>query len=216
MKAAKVLILIAGAASALFAQEWEIGGSAGASYTPGVHISNPAGSATAGLQTGFLLGGYLGQNLYRNLSGEIRYGFSTGALRLASNGAETSFSSVSHRVHYDLLLHTSRSAARAQYFLALGGGIRVFRGTGAEAAYQPLSQFAYLTKTQTVKPMASVGAGVRFQLSTRVFLRMEFRDYISSFPEELITPAPGSKVGSLLHDLVPMLEISYQIPKKER
>jgi hypothetical protein len=44
-----------------------------------------------------------------------------------------------------------------QFFAAAGGGMRIFQGTGTEAAYQPLSQFGYFTKTRVVKPMASVG-----------------------------------------------------------
>ena len=37
--------------------------------------------------------------------------------------------------------------------------MKLFRGTGAEEAYQPLSQFGYFTKTQAIKPMISVGGG---------------------------------------------------------
>ena len=32
----------------------------------------------------------------------------------------------------------------------MGGGAKVFRSTGKEAAYQPLSQFGYFTKAQSV------------------------------------------------------------------
>jgi hypothetical protein len=41
-------------------------------------------------------------------------------------------------------------------------------------------------------------------------LRTEFRDYITAFPKELITPAPGAKFGSILHDLVPMAGLGYE------
>ena len=30
------------------------------------------------------------------------------------------------------------------------------------------------------------------------------------FPKDLIAPAPGAKFGSLLHDFVPMVGISYE------
>jgi hypothetical protein len=59
--------------------------------------------------------------------------------------------------------------------------------------------------------MASVGGGVKFALSRKVFLRTEFRDYITAFPTEVITPAPGVKYGSILHDFVPMVGIGFQM-----
>jgi hypothetical protein len=113
-------------------------------------------------------------------------------------------------VHYDLILRTTPRRSRVQFFAALGGGMKIFRGTGAEAAYQPLSQFGYFTKTQALKPMASVGGGMKFFIARRVFLRTEFRDYITPFPKELIAPAPNAKFGSILNDFVPMVGLSYE------
>jgi hypothetical protein len=92
----------------------------------------------------------------------------------------------------------------------MGAGLRIFRGTGTEEAYQPLYQFGYLTKTQQLKPMASVGAGVRFTLAHHFYLRTEFRDFITPFPTQVIAPAPGAKFGSILQDFVPMVAFSYE------
>ena len=94
---------------------------------------------------------------------------------------------------------------------AVGGGAKLFRGTGQEAAHQDLSSFGYFTKTQSFKPMASIGGGVKIRLSQRVFLRTEFRDYITAFPKELITPPVGVKYGTLLHDFVPMIGIGIDM-----
>jgi hypothetical protein len=209
------ILIVAAAACPAFAQQWEVGGGAGLSFLPGVGVSSPAGSATAGFKMGLAAGGYLGQNLYPHISGEIHYDFSLSALRLASGGTEATFSGMSHMVHYDVLLHTNRPGSRTQFFAALGGGMRIFRGTGAEEAYQPLSQFAYFTKTQALKPMGTVGVGLRYKIAPRLFLRAELRDYITPFPEELITPAPGSKIGSILQDFVPTVGISYDLAKDE-
>jgi hypothetical protein len=33
---------------------------------------------------------------------------------------------------------------------------------------------------------------------------------VTPFPKEVITPAPGMKAGRLLHDIVPMVGISYE------
>jgi len=203
------VLILALAATAGFAQQWEIGGGGGGGFLPGVPVSSSLGSATTGFQSGAAFGGFLGQNLYPRLSGEIRYGYLQSNLKLTSGGTTATFSGVAHVVHYDLLLHATPRGSRAEVFVAVGGGMKIFRGTGKEQAYQPLSQFGYFTKAQTIKPMASVGAGVRFRLAPQVFLRTEFRDYITAFPTDVITPAPGAKFGSLLHDFVPMVEISY-------
>ena len=95
-------------------------------------------------------------------------------------------------------------------FVAGGGGIKFFRGTGKERAYQPLSNLALLTKTQEVKGLISVGGGVKAVVSDHVLLRVEFRDYITPFPKEVITPSPGAKISGWLHDLVPMVGITFR------
>jgi hypothetical protein len=202
--------MLLAAAVAGRAQQWEVGGSAGVGFLNGLAVTSPAGAATAGFKSGAAFGGFFGQNLYPHLSGELRYNYLQSNLRIQSGSTEATFSGMAHVVGYELLLHTNKRESRVQFFAAAGGGLKVFRGTGKEAAYQPLSQYAYFTKTQALKPMASVGGGLKYQLSSRVYLRTEFRDYITMFPKELIAPAPGAKFSGLLHDFVPMVGISYQ------
>jgi hypothetical protein len=105
--------------------------------------------------------------------------------------------------------HTNRKESRTQFFAVIGGGVKLFQGTGAPEAYQALSQIGYFTQTQVIKPMVSVGGGLTYQLAPRIFLRAEVRDFITAFPTQLITPAPGMKFGSLLNDIVPMVGITY-------
>jgi hypothetical protein len=201
------LLFFAGTA---FAQQWEFGGSAGASFLPMLPVSSPAGSASAGFQPGFAAGVYAGQPLNPRISGEVHYTFLQSNLKLSSGGTTATFSGNSHAVYYDVLFHTNRKESRAQYFAAVGGGMKLFRGTGAEQAFQPLSQFAYFTKTSKVEPMATFGGGVIFKLAPHMSLRAEVRDYLTPFPKELITPAPGAKIGSWLNDIVPMVTVSYE------
>jgi hypothetical protein len=203
------LMFLAGAAAA-FAQQWEIGGTVGGSFLPNVSVSSPQGSATTGFRPGLSAGAFLGQTISRRIGGEVRYTFMMSDLKLASGGTSATFSGQTHAVYYDLLIHTARRESRAQVFAAVGGGMKIFRGTGHESAYQPLSQFAYFTKTQAVKPMLSVGAGAKFRIAQHMALRAEFRDFITPFPQQIITPAPGAKFGRLLHDFVPMVGISYE------
>lgn len=201
--------MMAAAAAGCLAQQWEFGGTAGAGFLNSVAVATPLSAATAGFQTGAAFGGYFGQNLYPHFSGELHYAYLQSNLQLASGGNSVSFSGVSHVVNYDVLLHTNRPS-RTQFFAAVGGGIKIFDGTGREAAYQPLSQFGYFTKTRSLKPMGDFGAGMRYALTAHLSLRTEFRDYLTAFPTQVLTPAPGAKYGSILHNLVPMVSVSYQ------
>jgi hypothetical protein len=198
------------AAAACFAQQWEVGGTGGGAFVPGTSISSSYAPATTGFQSGAAFGGYFGQNLYPHLSGEVHYEFQQSNLRLSSGGTEATFSGQAHAVHYDLVYHTNKKGSRVQYFVSAGGGLRIFRGTGAEEAYQPLSQYAYFTKTQVLKPMGTFAAGMKYKLTPRLILRTEFRDYITPFPDKLIAPAPGAHFGGILHDFVPMVGIAYE------
>jgi hypothetical protein len=207
---ARTISLVAAAAAGAFAQQWEVGGMGGVRFLSNVSVTAPAGSATAGFATGFAAGAYVGQNLYPHLSGELHYDFLQSGLKLSAGGSSATFSGVAHALHYDLLLTTAKRESPKQFFVAFGGGMKVFRGTGKEAAYQPLSQYGYFTKTQQVEPMASVGAGVKYRIGQRLFLRAQVFDFITPFPKDIIAPPPGSKYGSILHDFVPMVGISYE------
>ncbi len=138
---------------------------AAAAFSTASAVSGPSGSATAGFQTGAALGGYVGYSQSKLIGGELAYGYLQSNLSLKSGGASASFSGASHVIHYDLLFKTTRNKGKVQLFAAVGGGMKIFRGTGTEAAYQPLSQYGYFTKTQALKPMASVGGGVKIALT---------------------------------------------------
>lgn len=209
MKSLILSIVMMSAATAAFAQQWEFGAVGGVGLMNSVSASGSAGSATAGFATGAVAGAYFGQTLNHNLTGEIRYEYFQSDLRLSSNGQSAQFTGSADAIHYDLLYHTNRRESRTQFFAAVGGGMKLFRGSGAQEAYQPLSQFGYFTKTQAIKPLGTVGAGLMYQLTPKVFLRAEVRDFITPFPTQVLTPAPGIKYGSLLMDIVPTVGISY-------
>ena len=203
-------ILLLAAAACCLGQQWEFGGLGGAGFLNNVNATSSIGSATAGFKTGVTAGAFVGQNLYPHISGEIHYEYFQSNLHIKSGGQEASFSGNAHALHYEIILHTNKKGSRTQFFVAMGAGLKIFRGTGTEASYQPLYQVGAMTKTQQLKPMASVGAGVRFTLANRLYLRTEFRDFITPFPTQVIAPAPGAKFGSLLHDFVPMVGLSYE------
>ena len=210
MQTLRAIFVLGAAAAGCFAQQWEFGAGAGGSFPTTVPVTAPGGTATAGFKTGAAFGAYLVQNLYNHVSGEIHYGFFMSDLRVKSGGAEATFSGQSHVLHYDVVMHTGGRQARHWAFVSIGGGMRVFRGTGTESAYQPLMQYALLTKTQEIKPMGDVGVGVKLALSKKISFRAEVRDYVTPFPTKVVTPAAHATFGgSVLHDFVPMASLVF-------
>lgn len=209
MRSIGMTVLLLATAGLGSAQKWEFGGVGGAGFLGTVGVTSPFGAATTGLQTGGVAGVFLGQGISRHVGGELRYTYLQSNLQINAGGSQATFAGQSHVVHYDVILRARSRGAKSEFFLAAGGGIRLFRGTGQEAAFQPLSQYGYFTKTQVMKPMVSIGGGVKFAISRRIALRAEVRDYITAFPTALIAPAPGAKFGTILHDFVPMVGISY-------
>jgi opacity protein-like surface antigen len=195
-----------------FAQGWEFGGYGGAGFLNSVSASGGPSSATAGFQPGVAAGAYVGGfSQYKHIGGELHYEFLRSNLRLKSGGQETTFNGNSHSIHYDVIFKTDKNSGKVQVFGAAGVGLKIFRGTGTESAYQPLYQYGYLTKTQQLKPMWTIGAGAKFALTRKVFLRTEIRDFMTTFPKDVIAPPPGVKYGTLLHDIVPMVGIGVEM-----
>src|SRR5436190_20082736 len=109
-----LFVCIFGLAGIGNAQEWEIGGIAGAGFTNGLSVATAAASATTGFKTGGAFGAFAGSNLYQHLSGEIRYTYQMGDLKLSSGGNEASFSGVSHAIAYEFLYHPAPRRSKLQ------------------------------------------------------------------------------------------------------
>jgi hypothetical protein len=178
------------------AQQREIGILGGGGFLNGVPVQGA--------------GVLIGQDRYSRWSGEIRYLFEQRDLRITSGGTTARFSGQAHALHYDLVFHTRPRTGRVRPYVAIGGGIKIFRGTGAETAYRPLMEYVYLTRTQELKPMLTAGGGVKFQLGRRMTLRGDFRDQVTPFPRKVIAPAPGMALDGWLHDFVPTVGVSWR------
>jgi len=196
---------------AVHAQNREIGVLGGGAFLPGVPVQGAAASVSAGFQPGPAVGALFGQDLYSHLSGEIRYLFELRNLRLTSGGASASFSGHAHVLQYELQYHLRPHSEHLRPYLAAGGGMKLFQGSGSEAAYQPLMQYAYLTHTQELKPLLTVGGGVKFYLARRMILHFDLRDQITGFPAKVIAPAPGMAIKGWLHDIVPAVGLSWAL-----
>lgn len=189
-------------ASAAFAQKWEVGAAGGGSFFTSETVTNPAGNAQAGFSPGFVASGWLANNVNNVLGGELRYDFETADLKLSSNGTNVGFGGRTNAIHYDFLIHFAPSESHVRPFIEGGAGVKMFSGTGTEQIYQPLSNIALLTKTNQIEPVISVGGGLKFSLTQSTWLRLEAHDFLTPFPNSVIAPALGSKVGGLLSDFV--------------
>ena len=199
------------AGTALLAQQWELGVSGGIGLAKNPTVTTATGATgTAGFKPGLAATALFGNDMYDRLSGEMRYTYRVNNLKVSGGGQEAGFNGEAHLVHYDLLWHFADRGAKLRPFLAGGGGMKIYRGTGTESAYQPASKFALLTKTQESKPLVTAGGGVKYALTESLHLRIEVRDYITPFPKTVVAPAPGAKIKGWLHDFTPMVGIGVK------
>jgi hypothetical protein len=204
-----LLVSSAVLATSAMAQKWEFGGGVGGGFYTSQDVTSPTGSASAKVQSGPAGGVWLGNNGSGHWSGELRYEYQMGDLALSSGGTTATFGAHTQQFHYDLIWHPKPSESRIRPYLSAGAGIKLYQGTGAQLAYQPLSNFALLTQQQDLTALVSAGGGVKFQISQHVQFRVDVHDYLTPFPKTVITPNVGAKVGGWLQDFVPMVGISY-------
>jgi opacity protein-like surface antigen len=210
LKSVLTLALLGLPAASVLAQEWETGISGGFGFARNLTVtSSQSGAGKAGFKSGAVFSAVAGNNMYERISGELRYTYHLSDLKVTGGGQAAGFKGEAHSMHYDLVLHATEIGARFRPFVAGGGGVKLYRGTGAETSYQPAYRFALLTKTQELQPLISVGGGVKIALSDTLSLRAEFRDYITPFPTEVVAPSPGAKLEGWLHDFVPMVGLSF-------
>jgi len=204
-----LFVLALASTPALLAQSWEVGVGVGAPFYNSQTMTNPIGSASASLSTGWVTSAWLGNNLRGRWGGEVRYDYESADLKLSSGSTHATFAANTQAIHYDFLFHFASQEAAVRPFVSAGGGVKFFRGTGVENATQPLMAIGLLTKTTDITPLVSVGGGIKFNLNHRVQVRVEVHDYMTPFPSKVIAPARGSKTGGWLMDFVPMGALAF-------
>jgi hypothetical protein len=192
-----------------FAQKYEIGFAGGGSFYNSNTVTNPKGNADAGFDSGWAAGVSVGSNMYSHLGGELRYSYLHNDAKLTSGAASATFGASAQVIHYDLLFHTASVGSKIRPYIAGGGGIKYYRGTGKEVPFQPLSDIALLTKANEIKGLISVGAGVKVALTQRTIFRVDVHDYITPFPTKVITPAINSKASGWFNNIVATAGISF-------
>jgi Outer membrane protein beta-barrel domain len=195
---------------AAFGQKWEVGGGGGGGFYSSQSISNSvAGNAEAKIATGPAFSAWVSSAGSKHWAGELRYDFQMGNLQLSSGASQANFGSATHTIQYHAQYHFRTQEDNIRPFVAFGGGMKLFQGTGTEVAAQPLNQIALLTRTNDVRPVISGGFGVKARLSQRWSFRAGVYDNLTPFPSKVITPNSGSKVGGWLQDIVPIVGVSY-------
>ena len=211
MKTAHMLVvcLAVSAAPAALAQKWEFGGSGGYGFYTPKDADRPTESAKAKIKPGVAASAWLSNNTSLRWGGELRYNYERGNLQLKQGSTEANFNAESHSIHYDFQWHAADADSASRPYLAFGGGVKVYRGTGTEQLTQPLSRFALLTKTQQVQGMVSIGAGIKTKINDRWQFRIDVHDYITPFPKDVIAPNLGTSLGGMLHNIVPSVGIAW-------
>jgi len=197
------------ASGALWAQNGEIGFFGGGGFYANPTLKGAGAEVKAGFANGFGGGVVVGHNTSQHLGGEIRYMYQQHDLEASAGGTRVSKSGRSHAVHYDLLIYATGKNARLRPFVAIGGGVKQYAGTGAETAFQPLGSVVILTTTNQWKPLITFGGGVKYAVSKHVGLRLEVRDYLTPFPQDVGTPVPPVKHEGWLHNIVPVVGLNF-------
>jgi len=198
------LLLMPGFAAA---EQWEVGGAGGTGIYSNGTIFSRAGQGTAGIRNRFTLSAALTEHRFRRVSGELRYTYQDGDPFISAAGRSTNIEGQSHSIHYDALIHV-RGWRKLAPFLEIGGGAKAYRVTGPLPTTPSLTQYARFRQDSDVKPLLVFGAGFKYPLLNKVFLRFDFLDYLTPFPGDIIVPATGGNIRGLMHQLTPMLGIS--------
>jgi hypothetical protein len=209
----RTLHYIAMAALALslpcLAQEWELGAAGGYGWYSNPSIISPAGSIQSGFAPKGAIGVVFGQNMYEHIGGEVRYLFQFGGPRLQSQGTDVSATGYSNLVTYDLLFHLTNRESRFRPYVAGGAGVKVYTGGELRFASPPFPGSAVLVPNNQVEAAISVGAGLKYRVARHALLRLDFRTYMTPFPNEILRPTGISQVHGWIYNFVPLGGISY-------
>jgi len=209
MLPAKVAVAAALWASMGIAQQCEIGGAIGYGVYRNGTIFSAVGTAGAGIRNRFAAGAVFGEDLYERLSGEVRYVYHDGHPFLSAPGVKTDMQGQSHTITYDLLFHIRPRRERVRPFVAAGAGVKGYVVAGPAPVTQPISAVASLVTQDEWKFAVSLGGGVKYRLGSRVFLRADFRDYLTTFPRRQILPATNNTARGIFQQFTPLVGVSY-------
>jgi hypothetical protein len=155
------------------------------------------------------MGVVFGQNMYEHIGGEVRYLFQFGGPQLKFQGAEASSAGYTNLVTYDVLFHLTNREAKIRPYVAGGAGVKVYTGGELRSAGLPFVGSAVLVQGNQVEPAISVGAGLKYKVAKHALLRLDFRTYMTPFPDRICRPTGLSRVHGWIYDFVPLGGVSF-------
>ncbi len=199
-------------AAACFAQdsgqEWEIGASVGYGWYRGGSIYGAGEDIQAGIRNRFAAGAVVGEDLYQYISGEVRWLYQDGHPFIQGPGFKSDIQGNSNTFTYDALFYARPKRKRLRPFVAAGAGAKYYVIAGPAPIVQPVPGIVTLTTQDQWKFVADVGGGVKFLLRPHVLLRLDFRDYLTSFPRRQILPAPGDTARGIFEQFTVLFGVS--------
>lgn len=196
-------------AATVCAQDFEIGANVAYGFYRNGTVFGAAESAKAGIRNRFGAGVLLGEDKWEYISGEIRYLYHDGHPFLEAPGVKSDIQGQSHTITYELLFHFRDRESRFRPFVAGGAGVKGYVIAGPPPNPQPVPGIASLVDRDEWKIVYSVGGGVKYRLGERVVVRVEFRDYMTTFPKEQIVPAPHNTARGIFQQFTPVFGIGY-------
>lgn len=209
MRIAATLVFMLSFCGTGYSQTWEIGGAGGFGSVRSLDVSNASGSGKAGFTNGAAFGAVLTQRMRSHFSGEVRYTYRVGDLKVRGNGQEAKLGAAGHAMHYDLLVHPKKPDAVVRPYLAAGAGAEIFRSSGTPPIFQPLNNLVVLTRTWEAVPLISVGGGIKFALGHHAIFRIDARDYATPIPSKLFATRTNTKFSGWFQDFVVLVGVSY-------
>jgi hypothetical protein len=195
--------------SSALAQPYEIGAAFGYGWYRSGTVFSGAGTVTAGIRNRFAAGVVLGYEPFDYVSGEIRYLYHDGHPFLSGPGLKADIQGQSQAIAYDTLFYFKKRDRRLRPFLSGGMGAKGYIIAGPAPYPQPVPNIATLEEVDQWKVVFSVGGGVKYQLREHLLVRVDFRDYLTTFPRQQILPAPHNTARGIFEQFTPMFGLSY-------
>lgn len=205
----RAILLLLAACTGCLAQRWQLGGTLGYGLYHGGAVIAPAGKAEAGVRNRFAAGFLASEDVHPYISGEIRYLYQDGDPFLEFGGKKSNIQGQSHAFHYDVVVHSRPSGARLRPYVSIGGGAKLYVVSGPAPRPQPFAAIATLTTNDQAKVLVTAGLGLKYAWRDHVALRVELRDYITTFPRRLIAPAESATARGIFHQFTPMLGVAW-------
>jgi opacity protein-like surface antigen len=192
-------------------QQFEVGATIGYGiYRNGTIFSNTQ-TVEAGIRNRFAAGINLGDDFSKYVAAEFQYLYHDGHPFLQAPGVKTDIQGQSDALTANLLFHLKPPERRWRPFVQGGIGGKEYIIAGPEPFPQPIPQVATLTTNDVWKVVFNVGGGVKYRLMPRLWMRLEFRDYLTTFPRQQIVPAPHNTARGIFQQFTPLFGISYRL-----